>query len=247
MAYEYDGDAVAEAQQYLLQGDKLKQLRSLIDEKLESLGSAGVRGHRVAYDVEAWSGLVPTRLSRDCEGSISRGEVFDLAAEGDLLVTLAASFLWGSGNRGYGPHRYKEIVKGASDRLAEMLSAAFEASTQDVVHGYEMLFGGRDQKGRTKPLTAPWARIADFGPAFFTKFLYFTNPEGLILDNVLANAVAKLSHMPHLVNAKQRSPAWSPYRYAVYLHWMRRTSDELRCTADELELTLFAPPGPLPE
>jgi hypothetical protein len=74
------------------------------------------------------------------------------------------------------------------------------------------------------------------------KFLYFTTPGALILDKVLATKVETLSDMPYLVQPNGQSHAWSPYRYAVYLRWMYLTAASLDCTADELELTLFAPP-----
>jgi hypothetical protein len=51
--------------------------------------------------------------------------------------------------------------------------------------------------------------------------------------------------MPYLVTAKGRSRAWSPYRYAVYLHWMHQTAHRLAVEPDLLELTLFEPPPPL--
>lgn len=63
-----------------------------------------------------------------------------------------------------------------------------------------------------------------FGPAFFTKFLYFCTPGALILDNRLANAVCRLSRLPYLVTGNGRSLAWTPYRYSVYLHWMNQTA-----------------------
>jgi hypothetical protein len=85
-------------------------------------------------------------------------------------------------------------------------------------------------------------RIRRFGPAFFTKFLYFTTPGALILDNVLARRVHALAGMAYLVRRGGNSYAWSPYRYAVYLHWMRQTEARLGCEPDELETTLFAPP-----
>jgi hypothetical protein len=45
----------------------------------------------------------------------------------------------------------------------------------------------------------------------------------LILDNVLVTKVQTL--MPYLVQRNGDSYAWSPYRYAVYLHWMRYTAE----------------------
>jgi hypothetical protein len=55
----------------------------------------------------------------------------------------------------------------------------------------------------------------------------------------LAKQVKALSEMQYVVENKGQSLAWSPYRYAVYLHWMRRTASMLQCAPDELELSLF--------
>ena len=89
----------------------------------------------------------------------------------------------------------------------------------------------------------PWSRLHKFGPAFFTKFLYFSTPGALILDNRLANAVYQRSGLPHLVTKDGRSLAWTPYRYAVYLHWMRQTAEQAGAPPEMLEVTLFRPPA----
>jgi hypothetical protein len=234
--YEHDQQARDEAANYALSQEQLAQLHPLVDGKRAELGPEGVRGHRVNYNPASWDGLVPKILAE--RSSVSRGDVFDLAESGDLIAVFAASFLWGTGDRGYGPHRYREIVASANGRLHDMLAAA--AAAQDVIAGYAMLFGGNDPKHRAAPNTEPWARIHNFGPAFFTKFLYFTTPGALILDNVLAKKANALSKMSYLVQTNGQSYAWSPYRYAVYLHWMRPTAARLECGPDELELTLFS-------
>ena len=51
-------------------------------------------------------------------------------------------------------------------------------------------------------------------------------------DNVLAKNIKQLSGMPCLVQPNGDSFQWSPYRYAVYLHWMRQTADRLQCAPD---------------
>jgi hypothetical protein len=70
-------------------------------------------------------------------------------------------------------------------------------------------------------------------------------PGALILDNRLANAVSSQSGIPHLVTAKGQFLAWTPYRYAVYLHWMRQAASTLNVPPELLELTLFRPPEDL--
>jgi hypothetical protein len=112
----------------------------------------------------------------------------------------------------------------------------------DPIAGYTQLYGGYDYETRAAPGQEPWSRVRGFGPAFFTKFLYFSTPGALILDNRLANAVYGWSGIPHLVTAKGQSLAWTPYRYAVYLHWMRQAASTLDVSPELLELTLFHPP-----
>jgi len=106
-------------------------------------------------------------------------------------------------------------------------------------HGYAELYGGHDPKKRAAAFQEPWARVHRYGPAFFTKLLYFSAPGALILDNRLAKAVHRFSGIDYLVTATGRSYAWSPYRYAVYVYWMRQTATLLNVPPDLLELALF--------
>jgi 8-oxoguanine DNA glycosylase-like protein len=82
------------------------------------------------------------------------------------------------------------------------------------IAGYACLPGGYDYHDRAAPGQEPWSRLHGFGPAFFTKFLYFSTPGALILDNQLANAV---------------------------LHWMTQTAWTIGVKPELLELTLFQP------
>ena len=237
MSYEHEDQAAEEAARYALTDEQLNTLDDQVTAKRFDLGEAGVRGHRIEIGTN-WGDAVPSALRNTT--SVSRGDVFDLAATGDWTAVFAASFIWGTGRIGYGPHRYREIVQGTGGRLNEMLTAAVEAAHHDVIAGYARLYGGHDPKDRAEANAADWSRIDNFGPAFFTKFLYFTTPGALILDNVLARRVHDLAHVPHLVVDRGRSVAWSPYRYAVYLNWMQQTAGTLRIEPDELELTLFS-------
>lgn len=236
MSYEHDDQAADEAARFALAADQLDQLRDRLVAKRRALGEGGVRGHRIQIGTN-WGEAVPRAL-RD-SASVSRGDVFDLAASGDWQAVFAASFIWGTGRIGYGPHRYRQIVEGTGGRLNEMLTAAVEAARRDVIAGYAQFYGGHDPKQRAAANADGWSRIDNFGPAFFTKFLYFTTPGALILDNVLARRVRDLAGVPHLVAGRGRSVAWSPYRYAVYLKWMGQTARALDADPDELELTLF--------
>jgi hypothetical protein len=104
---------------------------------------------------------------------------------------LTASFVWGWGPVGYGPRRLRGIRAAAGDRLESSLRPALDAAGKDPalsdpIAGYACLYGGYDYEGRAAPGQEPWSRLRGFGPAFFTKFLYFCTPGALILDNLRA-------------------------------------------------------------
>lgn len=252
MPYEHDEQAQQEAAAHSVSDDAAKQLGVLCMEKLRDLGDTGLRGHAAEFRVTAWHGLpgLPdTILNR---GRITRGDVLDIGecvrAEAlSPVVLLAASFAWGTGMTGYGPRRYREIVDAAGAMLESSLRRVLEAIYQDPqspdpVAGYAELYGGYERDRRARPGQAPWSRLHGLGPAFFTKFLYFAVPGALILDNRVANAVYERSALQHLVTAERRSVSWTPYRYAVYLHWMRQTAQTIGVSPETLELTLFQPP-----
>lgn len=241
MTYIHDDQAREEAADHPMAKHRLEEIRGLIAAKRNELGEGGVRAHSVGYTPAGWAGLLPDRLA--AKNRVSRGDVFAIAETGGLTDVFTASYVWGTGRIGYGPRRYRDIVESTAGQLNLILTRVVEASSESPVAGYTMFYGGDSPESRTPANHEPWCRIKGLGPAFFSKFLYFTTPGALILDNVLARKVAALSGMPHLVTRAGRSQAWSPYRYAVYLHWMRQTSTTLDCSAEELELTLFTAPA----
>ncbi|MGW4948390.1 8-oxoguanine DNA glycosylase OGG fold protein [Actinoplanes sp. NPDC004185] len=239
MTYEHDQEARDEAAGHALGEDDLSQLAAQVAAKRPSLGEPGWRGQSIAFAPANWAGLIDG-LTIPQAGTISRGDVFDIAARGSVVDVFTASFVWGSGKRGYGPTRCRTILELAGPELERSLTRA--ASAQDAIAAYAILYGGYDPKKRARYGDAAWGRLGGYGPAFFTKFLYFTTPGALILDHRLATAVHQRTKMPYLVTTKGRSRAWSPYRYAVYLHWMHQTAHRLAVEPDLLELTLFDPP-----
>ena len=240
MTYKHDDQAREEAAAHSLPEDRIPELDGLVSAKRDALGAGGVRAHRVGYNRENWDGLLPPGLAE--RDSVSRGEVFAIAETGSLTDVFTASYVWGVGRIGYGPTRYRNIVDSTGGRLEVLLNQAVEAGSVDVIAGYSMFYGGDDAEHRSPANHESVSRIKGFGPAFFTKFLYFTHPDALILDNVLAGKVATLSGLPHLVDRRGRSKTWSPYRYAVYLHWMCQTAATLKCSPEELEFALFTAP-----
>lgn len=254
---ERDEQACKEAADYPISMPDADMLRGQCSQKAADLGPDGVRGHTVSFPVTTWdesSGL-PDGIRRT--GLISRGDVLDIGQQvraralpaADLL---AASFIWGWGNAGYGPRRLHNIRAAAGDRLEPSLRRALDAvnkdpASPDPIAGYACLYGGYDHQDRAAPGQEPWSRLHGFGPAFFTKFLYFSTPGALILDNRLANVVHRLSRLPSLVTGNGLSLTWTPYRYSVYLHWMTQTARTVGVEPELLEITLFQPPGDLNE
>ena len=257
VSYEWDEHAHKEAAEHPVSGADAEVLRGECARKAADLGPDGVRTHTVRFPVAAWDELpgLPDGVPRT--GRISRGDVMDIgqqvrARARPATDLLAASFIWGWGTVGYGPRRIHDIRAAAGDRLEPTLQNALDAAgkdpaSPDPVASYACLYGGYDYRERAAPGQEPWSRLRGFGPAFFTKFLYFSTPGALILDNRLANAVYRLSQLPNLVTEDGRSLTWTPYRYAVYLHWMTQTARTAGVAPDLLELTLFQPPGSLDE
>jgi hypothetical protein len=252
VAYKYDEQAWQEAAAHPIREEDVGRLGTQCARRAAELGEGGVRGHTVSFSATAWEKPPGLPDSVPTTGRISRGEVLDIGERvrmGSLqaIELFAASFVWGWGTTGYGPHRYRDIRAAAGDQLERSLQHALgeinkDRGSPDSIAGYAQLYGGYDYESRAAPGQEPWSRLRGFGPAFFTKFLYFSTPGALILDNRLANAVYRLSMLPYLVSEKGRSLAWTPYRYAVYLHWMRQTASVVGVEPEMLELVLFQPP-----
>lgn len=235
--YEYDAQARNEARDYALCDSRLDGLRPHVENQRQQLVAGDPRNHRIAISPQEWDELLPTEFA--AKRFISRGALFEVAKEGTTENVFKGSFIWGTGMTGYGPNRLREIIECAGTRLTTSLEAARSAASTDLIAGYAKLWGGYDPKRRAHAQQAPWVRLHKYGPAFFTKFFYFTTTGALILDNVLARAVKDLTQMPYLIQPNGQSYAWTPYRYAVYLHWMNTTAKSLGVVPELLELTLF--------
>jgi hypothetical protein len=125
MSYRYDEQARREAGAHRIRDDSVEKLASLCAEKLKGLGAADVGGHEVEFQAAQWRGLtgMPDRFCD--EGRITRADLLDMGGRvcaGDVspVTLLAASFAWGTGMTGYGPHRYAEIAAAAGDALASI-------------------------------------------------------------------------------------------------------------------------------
>jgi len=190
VTYEHDEEARREAVDHALGEADLRQLAAQVAAKQTRLGDQGWRGQSIGFAPAKWAGLIDDMTVAQA-GKICRGEVFDIAAQGSVVDVFIASFVWGSGKRGYGPTRCRAILELAGTNLERSLTCA--ASAQDAIAAYAILYGGDDPKKRARAGNGACGRLRGYGPAFFTKFLYFTTPGALILDHRLATAVHRLT------------------------------------------------------
>lgn len=217
----------------------------------------GTGSHTVPYTPSRWAAVVPwpgSLADRSGTGSalLSRGQavsaVRDALAREEWAEALVASYVWGQGRTGYGPHRLAEILNesGVADRLAE---AAEVLRSNGAVASYGVLRGA----------------VKGLGPAFFTKLLYFLGPAvgsvpptaPLILDMRVARVLRAYAagigeQMGEQSAAKVAAWIWSdggwtPHRYDVYLRWMTAASEQVASAGigwppacpDLLELAFF--------
>ncbi|MEU6071949.1 hypothetical protein ABZ864_47905 [Streptomyces sp. NPDC047082] len=246
--------------------------RLLPDAALEALGrwwsqnasryADGTPGaHTIGYTPSRWaqitswpSALAPT--SRTGDAGVSRAEVTSIVADAlrreAFTEAMVATYVWGKGKRGTpggsGPTTLLQIL--AADGLDGALASAVTALSE---HGAQAAYAGLN------------GRIPEFGPSFFTKFLYFVGktvppargPGPLILDRFLSRRLRSLAavvgretgHDPDGSVAAWvwRDRGWSPHRYEVYLCFMHAAARQVAAThgwpsdasPDLLESALF--------
>ncbi|MEU9876056.1 hypothetical protein [Streptomyces phaeochromogenes] len=229
----------------------------------------GAGGHAVEYVPAHWSGVeswpveFPER-SRTATARISRDQVvastLRAAERSEWSEVLVASYVWGQGRTGYGPHRLKEIL--AESNVDDALAMAGSVLRQEgAVAAYRGLRGA----------------VKGLGPAFFTKFLYFLDqvyllghvsfpdpaadaaaaPRALILDQRIARVMrahaVRVGADMALPSASEvaawiwSDSGWTSHRYGVYLEWIHSATEQLASAGvgwpgsrpDVLELALF--------
>ncbi|MGA5166635.1 MULTISPECIES: hypothetical protein [Streptomyces] len=220
--------------------------------------ASGSGDHAVAYVPVHWSGVEPwpDGFAARTDGRIAtvdraqaRTAVQRAAARGEWEKALVASYVWGQGRTGYGPHRLAEILAGpgVADAVAHADRHLGEAG---AVAAYQALRG----------------TVKGLGPAFFTKLLYFLDrrphtpggaPRALILDQRVARVlrvhaarVGRESGVPDAADVAAwiwSDTGWTSHRYAVYLRFMTAAADRAARAGtgrpwsrpDLLELALF--------
>jgi hypothetical protein len=228
------------AAEYALTSAGRRYLERAVEQAQRQLPPGGLMAHGGRVLLDRWSldGDVPPQVV--VNGRISRGDVFEIGQEpptADATWRLfLATYLWGQGDTNYGPSRFGKILaRTPRVTLVELIGRARgELAKEGAIAAY------RELRGAGSACAAP-----GWGPAFFTKMLYFAGAEAavgcppLILDALLARQVHALTGMQYLVDRRGRAQRWSAWRYGVYLAWMKQASDNLDVPPDMLELSLF--------
>ncbi|MEU9210697.1 hypothetical protein AB0D27_22770 [Streptomyces sp. NPDC048415] len=218
--------------------------------------------HTVRYTPSRWAQITPwpkvlAPTSAGSDAAVSRTEMASAVADAlqrdAFREALVATYVWGKGKRGTrggsGPSTLHKIL--AFDGLDTALAAAVTALRE---HGAPQAYA------------ALQGQVPGLGPAFFTKFMYFTGiavpsacgPRPLILDRVLAR---RLRQMAAAVGRKSGHDAdgsvaawvwsdnnWTAHRYQVYISFMHAAAEQMAAggnwpsgaAPDLLECALFS-------
>ncbi|AXL93030.1 hypothetical protein C4J65_35780 [Streptomyces sp. CB09001] len=217
--------------------------------------------HIIRYTPGRWAQITPwpkslAPTSAGGDATVSRAEVASAVADAlrreAFREALVATYVWGKGKRGTpggsGPSTLHKTL--TFDGLDAALAAAVTALRE---HGAPQAYA------------ALQGQVPGLGPAFFTKFLYFTaiavppdrGPRPLILDRVLARRLRQIAaavgrESGHDVDGSVAAWVWSdsnwtPHRYGVYLFFMHAATGQLAtgdswpsgAAPDLLECALF--------
>lgn len=230
-------DADQEAAKHQPDAAALGTIRQALGEARTRLGGEDVGKHYIPFSPTTWQ---PVGVSLPhpvvTTEAIGRQDGFDVAKLPQTVATnwalFCTSFVFGYGTVAYGPSRFRVItaLTPQSDLCTVIAEARRRLAQCGPLSAYDYL------RGRGPTRTVPY-----WGPAFFTKLLYFADPSrrALILDNRLAWIVHELSGIENLVDKRGRSKRWTRWRYAVYLAWMYQVADQLEVQPDLLEYGLF--------
>jgi hypothetical protein len=232
--------ACAEAAGHLPTADGRDRIAQAVEAARRQRGGDDVRSHAISFNPAQWqpyAGALPEQALR--ARSISRGDVFEIAAEPDDADghwrLFCASNIWGRPSNGFGTTRFERIIRETPhEQLSTVIAEARgRLAACGPLSAYAYLRG-----------TGSACTVPHWGPAFFTKLLYFAHTgsapgSALILDNLMATAVAAISGLPNFVNRRGGSRRWTKYRYGVYLAWMNQVAVEQGVSPDFLEYALF--------
>lgn len=219
--------------------DTTANCSSVLRDKVEELKRTpgGVEGQAIRWKPANWQAALPghveqiERIAASCSAGARPGELlirrrdaFD-RADGEVVALFLASMVWGHGLNGYGPTRVAKIVEQAGERLVVSLEAQRAAARSGPAAAWTS-FMSTD-------------RVYGLGPAFATKFAYFSSfdqaassPKPLIADLNTSWAIWKLAGIPRSVARKDKY-----LRYVELLHRWADATPGWR--ADEIEWALF--------
>lgn len=216
----------------------VEHLRKTYPEGSAWLDDAEVRNHSVTFATVKWAQqwaalpsatLVPAVLAEPAaQLQQSRQELFDTArkvrTEGDAVDLYVRVSGWGVANSARGRYRCLQVLRDP-EAPRKLLDTAAAARYDDPVETFSRLSWGGDLK------------IKGYGPAFFTKWMYFTGYDSaagtspLILDQRVAGALG--------IESGYRWRRASSYR--AYLEAVPRIRDEWKPDATDqvIEYALF--------
>jgi hypothetical protein len=173
-------------------------------------------------------------------GRITRGDVFeiggtDLTDVGNVCRLLWHSLAWGAGLHVRACDQRMKAVEDGGASLFQSLSKAAELSRRDCTNAYLTVCPAPHQN-----------LVKHMGPAFATKFLYFSGAGSrdhpcLILDRVVATALRTIGGWSD-ISLTGFWPVSTYDRYCNLAHrWARDASGIVGRTVspDEIELALF--------
>ena len=187
---------------------------------------------------------------------LKRSDLFLMAARLPATVspkealTFAVNVnAWGFGTTGYGYSRTERIFDRGDPQAGSKAAEAIRIlRSEGPVEAYFFLY---NKSGNDSGATG---HVRNWGPAFFTKFLYFADPgnqptaepgrpTALVLDQFLAQAVNAI--VPSQPMGEFATNGWTTPQYAFYLSLLRRlarsastpTSD---VSAGMIEAALFS-------
>ncbi|WP_220032469.1 hypothetical protein [Mycolicibacterium moriokaense] len=217
--------------------------------------------HWITVNYSAWwdeeiaaAGLPggPLKVRRRDDGAVglSRADVFGLArpltdggpaSDEQVLALLWNTLAWGTRAKRAGRKRIRAVADNPNEALSALRTAIALSST-DPEAAYDTLYpriqGVRGPRRTRRPA------IAEIGPAFFTKVLYFAgagdpNHPCLILDSQVAGALGRECQW------KLSDNYWWPETYQRYIDLLGRWAAEASgrigrpVARDEFERYLF--------
>jgi hypothetical protein len=140
------------------------------------------------------------------------------------VEAFLAAMIWGYGSIGYGPFRIHRALTESPEAGQRLWRVARTLAEAGPLPAYERLGGD--------------SRLVGLGPAFGTKYLYFTQPReaasmALILDRLVARWLDREAGIT--INPIP----WSVRTYRRYLDHMQEWAATLGCRPDDLEYGMF--------